>query len=179
MGGLIVLAFSQPQGLSRKIILGTLAPSSILTGFALLILWRDVGLASLIKISIGLTLLFLPVLYRLSWDAKLSQLQGQIQTAETMGASRLLIFSRVMWPQLQPVAAKLCALAAFWAWGDFALSKMVAERTLSVSLLVQSLMGSYRLSSATALVWLMLAGSAITYFIVWSLVNVASRKPTH
>lgn len=176
---LVAIAIAQPVGATRKIILGFLAPSSILTGFALLIIWRDVGAASFVKISVGLTLLFTPILYRLGWDAKLLQLRGQIQTASSLGASRFLIFKKILWPQLQPTAAKLSALAAFWAWGDFALSKMVAERTLSVALLVQSLMGSYRLNSATALVWLMLVGSGITYFIVWSLVNVASRKPPH
>ncbi len=176
---LVLIALAQPAALARKAILGFLAPSSILTGFALLIVWRDVGVASLIKICIGLTLLFLPILYRLGWDAKLRQLRGQIQTAETLGASHWLAFKKVAWPQLQPTAAKLSALAAFWAWGDFALSKMVAERTLSISLMVQSLMGAYRLSSATALVWLMFFGSALTYFLVWSVVNVASRKPSH
>ena len=179
LASLALIALAQPTGVWRKMILGFLAPSSILTGFALLIVWRDVGAASLIKISIGLTLLFLPILYRLGWDAKLRQLRSQIQTAEILGANRWLAFTKVAWPQLQPTAAKLSALAAFWAWGDFALSKMVAERTLSISLMVQSLMGAYRLSSATALVWLMFFGSALTYFIVWSVVNVASRKPSH
>lgn len=176
LAGLVALALIQPQRDLRKFILGFVAPSSVLTGFAILILWRSTGAATLIKIMLGLSFIFIPVLYRLGWDARINSLRGQVLTAESLGASRWLIFKKICWPQMSSVAAQLVALASFWAWGEFALTRILSERTLTLSLLVQSLMSSYRLNSATALVWLMFIGSAITYFIIWGLIHVSGRK---
>jgi thiamine transport system permease protein len=55
-------------------------------------------------------------------------------------------------PQLSKELGLIGALAALWASGDFALSSLVAYQDLTVAMLVDELMSSYRLELAT---WLM------------------------
>ena len=162
---LAALAFVNPRGLLRRLLLGYATPSAVLTGFALLFLWRTTGTATYVKIIFGLSIATVPSFYRLQWDSLLRALEGQRVVALTMGASEWLTFSRVVWPALVRPAFQIGGLAAVWAWGDFGLSSVVAERSLTVAMVVQGLMGSYRLDAATALVWIVIAGAGFTYLL--------------
>ena len=161
---LSLLAYVSPRGLARRILLGYAAPSAVLMGFAILFFWRATGLASYLKIILGLSLAAVPAFYRLQWDSILTSLEGQRIVARSLGAGELLTFRRVIWPQVAPSAFRIAGLASVWAWGDFSLSSVVAERTLTLAMVAQELMGSYRLDAATALVWVILAGAGLSYF---------------
>ncbi|MES2965196.1 MAG: hypothetical protein V4760_15020 [Bdellovibrionota bacterium] len=165
VGLLMTIAYLDPRGVTRRLLLGAVAPSAVITGFAILFLWRETGTATLIKISIGLALVATPAFYRLRWDGVLSSLRGQRSIAETLGASRSLIFRKIVWPQTIGAACFVAGLASLWAWGDFALSRVVAEGDVTLALIVQSLMESYRLELALTLVWILILGSAVTFFI--------------
>jgi thiamine transport system permease protein len=173
---LFFLAISRQLALLRRFFLGYSAPSAVLTGFALLIVWRATGFATLIKISLGVTFLAVPAMYRLRWSQALQDLHGQIQTAQTLGASRLLIAQRLLVPQLWQEGCRLAALASVWAWGDFALSRVVAEAPVTVALQTQSLMDSYRLVDATLFVWILMFGALMTYILFEGLGHVAHTK---
>ena len=146
---LLVLAYSPPSGRTRRFLIGFAAPSSVLIGLSLLIIWRAIGLATLIKISVGLTLTLVPALYRLQWDGLLQSLSGQIRIADSLGASPALIFTRILIPQVAKTLGVLSGLAALWAWGDFALSHVIAEGPVTLALTAQSLLNSYHLNAAT------------------------------
>ncbi len=160
---LLVIAFISPAGKYRKALLGYAAPSSVLTGFGLLIFWRELGGATYLKIILGLALISLPAFYRLRWDSALRALDGQVVVARTLGASRLMIFSRILFPQLIRPATWIGGLAALWAWGDFALSSVIAERAVTLPLAIRTLMETYRFDAATVLIWLVLGGGLITF----------------
>ena len=162
---LMAIAFADPQGKVRRLLWGAVAPSSVITGFAILYLWRGTGTATLFKIAIGLALVATPAFYRLSWDGLLSSLRGQRTIGETLGGSKALIFRRVVWPQAIGPACFIAGLASLWVWGDFALSRVVAEGDVTLALVVQGLMDSYRLELALTLVWILMIGSAMTFFI--------------
>jgi thiamine transport system permease protein len=174
---LLMLAFLAPQGWLRRFLIGYVAPSSVLTGFALLILWRDPSqAAAMVRMIVGITIVAVPSFYRLQWDATLQGLEGQRQVARTLGASDGLIFARVIFPQVIRAALAIGGLAAFWAWGDFALSSVVASRAITLAMLAHSLMESYRLDAATVLVWLVVLGGAVTFFVFVGVGNVVGSK---
>jgi thiamine transport system permease protein len=160
---LAILAYVAPKGLARRALLGYAAPSAVLMGFAILFFWRATGFASYIKIVLGLSLASVPAFYRLQWDSVLTALDGQRLVARTLGADDWLIFSKIVWPQIVTPAFRIAGLASVWAWGDFSLSSVVAERTLSLAMVIQGLMGSYRLDAATALVWVIVVGAGLSY----------------
>ncbi len=173
---LMLIAYVEPQGLLRRSLLGYVAPSSVITGFALLIAWRTLGWASYVKIVLALTMVGVPSFYRLYWDASLSNLRAQRSVAFTMGASRALTFWKIVFPQLMRPAAFIAGLASLWAWGDFALSRTIAERDLTLGMMIQSLMGAYRFEIATFLVWILLLGGAATFFIFEGVGRVVGQK---
>ncbi|MCM2281525.1 MAG: ABC transporter permease subunit [Bdellovibrionaceae bacterium] len=164
---LLLLMIARPQGWARRLLLGLAAPSSVLTGFALLFLWSETGWVSLVKIAFGLSLIFVPAFYRLRWDGALGALEGQTIVARTLGASERLIVSRVLLPQLWETCLFLAGLGSFWAWGDFALSAVVGEKTLTLAMLAQSLMGTYRLDLATAVVCMIFIGGTLSFSMFW------------
>jgi thiamine transport system permease protein len=162
---LLLIAYLNPSGAARKLLLGYAAPSSVLMGFAVLIAWRATGWASHAKIILGLSLVTVPALYRLRWDALIESLRGQRIVGASLGAGEGLIFRRIVFPQIATSAFWIGGLAAVWAWGDFALSSVVAERSITIAMVVQGLMGSYRLEAATALIWLLILGAGITFVV--------------
>lgn len=169
LSGLIVVAvlfafaFARPEGGLRKFFGGYSAPSSVLVGFAILLVWRAPGPATFLKIPIGIALVTIPSFYRLQWSSVLSSLEGQITVARTLGAGESLIFRRLIFPQVIAPATRLGGIAALWAWGDFALSSVIAERPVTLAMAAQALMNSYRLDGATVLVWAVLFGGLVTY----------------
>lgn len=176
MAFLFALLHARPKGVQSKVLLGVLAPSSVLTGFALLLFWRSGGLASLIKISLGLSLIAVPAFYRLYWESLIESLQPQIAIAETLGASDWKITNRILLPQALQMGMFLAGLSAFWAWGDFALSSVVAESSLTLAMIAQDLMSSYRLPAATVMVWVVLLGGGLTFFAFWGAGRVLGNR---
>ena len=175
---LMLLAFINPVRIGRRLLLGYVAPSSVITGFAMLIIWRAIGLATYFKIMIALTLIAVPSFYRLYWDATLSSLKEQRTIAMTLGASDLLTFQKVVLPQILRPAFFIAALSSLWAWGDFAISRVIAERDVTLGLTIQSLMGSYRFEIATFLIWILLLGGAATFFLFEGVGRVIGQKST-
>jgi len=174
---LLILAWIRPSSWLERFLMSFVAPSSVLIGFALLIVWPATGIASLLKIAIGLSLMFTPAFYRLSWSGVIKSLEPQIQMARVLGASHLLIFLRIILPNVMGPLMFLAGLASFWAWGDYALSSVIAEGNLTLAMLAQALMGSYRLSIATAVVLIVTFGGLISFFLFWGVGRVLGAKP--
>ena len=173
---LMLLAYWPPHKSWQKLWRGFATPSPTLIGFALLVMWRALGFASYGKIIFGLGLLWLPTFYRYRWEALLSQLESQIAVARVLGASEFLIFRRVVGPQCLGPALKIGGLAAFWAWGDFALSRVVAERTLTLAMAAQEMLESYRFDGATFVVWLAVLGGLFNFAIFAGAAYVFGEK---
>ena len=174
---LLFLAYVRPSGWTRKIWRGLTAPSTTFAGFALLIVWRSFGLASYGKITLGLGLLWLPTMFRYQWESRLAALEKQVAVARVLGVrDEGLIFCRIVGPQCLGPALRLGGLAAFWAWGDFALSRVVAERTLTVAMAAQELMVSYRFDGATILVWAAVSGGLLNFVLFLGAAHVFGEK---
>ena len=168
----MTIAFARPSGLARRALVGYAAPSATLTGLALLLTLPGGPGWGLAKIALGCALLAAPALHRLRWDQCMEDLAGQVTAARALGAGPGLIFARVTLPQLWRPAFWLGGLAAFWAWGDFALSSIVTERRSTIAMSAAALMDSYRLDAASALVVLTLIGGAATLALFWGVGHV-------
>lgn len=160
---MLLIAYLNPSGKFRKFLLGYAAPSATIIGFALLLVWRSFGIASYVKIAFGICLISIPQFYRLRWDSILQNLNPQLVVARTLGATPCLSFLRIVFPQVVSHACGLGGVAALWAWGDFALSSIVAERNLTIAQTIHGMMGSYRFDVATFFVWIALMGGITTY----------------
>jgi thiamine transport system permease protein len=146
------------------------------TGFAMLIAWRALGFATYAKIVFALTLIAVPSFYRLYWDSALASLRSQRAVALTLGASESLTFWKIVLPQVMKPVCFIAGLSSLWAWGDFALSRTIAERDVTLGMMIQSLMSSYRFEIATFLVWILLFGGAVTFFIFEGAGRVFGQK---
>ncbi|MCB0414986.1 MAG: hypothetical protein KDD50_11670 [Bdellovibrionales bacterium] len=173
---LAVLLFIQPGRFLKKLLQGYVAPSSILTGFALLLVPRMWLLVDWVKISLGLSLISVPILYRLYFATHFDSLFDQVQVARTLGASKSQVFWKITGPQFLNSFGFMAGLASFWAVGDFALSGVIATRDFTLALIIKNLIATYRLDMATVVVWVLLLCGALCLFVFKGLSYVFSKK---
>lgn len=122
--------------------------------------------------ALTLTLMFGPPLFRVGIDARLSDLEEQILAARTLGAGRMQIFTGVILPQLWSRLCLLSALAAFWTAGDFALAKFFFDSGETLPLMIENLMGSYRIDPALSLGHAVFLIGGLLFFAFWRLGHV-------
>lgn len=176
-GFLLVLAMLWPSAWFQKFFTGYVAPSQALTSFAFLILTPNEGFWPFVKIPLALTLMTVPVLWRMGWESQLDSLRGQHQVAESLGASPGLIFRDIVQPQVAARAGVLAGLAAVWASGDFAVSRILAHRDLTIGMMTETLMSGYRLGLATVLSLGIVLVGLICFAAMMGVGRVLSRKP--
>lgn len=128
---------------------GYLAPSSVVTGFAFLLVPLDGGNWPVIKMIVALTMVSFPILFRWIGQAALESLEEQILIARSLGASWGQIVFEIVWAQRGHEFLRMAGLCALWASGDFALSSIIAESNHTWALFIDDLIGNYRLELAT------------------------------
>lgn len=154
---------------------GYLAPSPAITGFALVLIPTSGEWLEFFKLALALTLISFPLLYRWIVHSALSGVRSQVLTARTLGASWGMILGEIVWPQVAPQVLRACGLAALWASADFALSGILANGFNTVPLLMDSLLGSYRIEAAQLLMFpLLLVGMGL-YFLFTGATRYVAR----
>lgn len=173
-----LLCFFWPMARVSKILFSTTTPSVVLIGMVLFLVgWRPSadGLAvCILGLLLAVTHIF--ALYRFGLREALDSVTKQIQTARTLGASRLQVTHEITLPQLFRHFCFFAGLAALWAVGDFALSLFVLSPDSHLALLTRTLIGRYRLDLASASVSAMLAVGAISFLFFAGLGRVVFRK---
>jgi thiamine transport system permease protein len=177
-GALLLIAYCWPRWWFEKFLGGYVAPSTSLACFSLLILTPNEGLYPYIKIPVALTLLSLNGLFRMGWDSTLHALEQQLRVAYSMGASPHLVFKDILFPQIADRAGVLAGVAAVWACGDFAVSRILAHKDLSIAMMTESLMSGYRLDQASVLSLLIILSGVLCYFMCVGGSHVLRRKFT-
>ncbi len=171
-----VILFCSPSFILRKFLISYVAPGSALTALAFWLIGDSHGLFGYAKLILSLSLISLPILYRLAWRQEVDGLQGQVQTAQTLGAKPLQIWQEITGPQGWQVACRLAGFASLWAIGDFAMSRILLYEKPHLGLIIEGLTNSYRLAAATTLCWLMIIIGFISYAFFWGISHVRSRK---
>lgn len=174
--GLLGIAYCWPKLWFEKFLNGYVAPSTSLACFSLLIMGPNEGVYPFIKIPIALTLLSLNSLFRMGWDGELQALQSQMTVAYAMGASHKQIFKEILFPQLSTRAGLLAGIASIWACGDFAVSRILAHRDLSIAMMTETLMSGYRLNQAIVLSSLIIISGLLCFLVCVGGSRVLRRK---
>lgn len=166
-----------PAGLTRRVLLGSVAPSATLFGMVLLFFVPFMSPGwDFFRMIAGLLLLVFPALYRMELDGVLQDLQKQRAMAEILGADSGLTFREIVFPQVVRVCGRLAGIAALWAWGDFAFTSLVSSERKTLATLILSLMESYRFDVASLLLTVLLVGGLLSYsFFSW-MGNVLTAK---
>ncbi len=174
--GLLLIAYCSPKSWFERFLTGYVAPSTALACFSVLIVGPNEGVIPFIKIPLAITLLSLSSLYRMGWSTELQALRSQAQISYSMGASSWQIFTEIIFPQVTTRAGFLSGLAAVWACGDYAVSRILAHRDLSLGMMTETLMSGYRLNHAILMSSLIVvvAGLCFAFFVGGS--RVLRRK---
>lgn len=175
---LSLLAFCFLNQNWSRFIVAMVNPGWVIVGFSFLLMPGDSDGAVLAKIAMALNLLFLPFLFRLSFNQQLKALEAQVRLAELMPVSWQKIFFSIIWPQCLPGICLLSGLASLWAAGDFALSSIVvgSSQLSTLALDMKLLILSYRLEQAMTLLLPLLVVSLVVFFIFQGLAYVSRRK---
>lgn len=173
---LAVTAWLWPRPWLERFLAGYVAPSQALVAFCFLVLSPNDSFWPYLKIPLALALLFLPALWKMSWQGDLDGYREQWTQAWLLGASPTRIFMDVLRPQLWMRAAWLSGLAAVWACGDFALSRILAPRDLTIALVTETLMSGYRLGLATVLSLMILVCGLLCFLVLFGACRVLGRK---
>ena len=153
---LIWTAFCQRHFFLRQFLIAYAGSSTAFMGFVFLLTGGEDFFWTWFKWSMGLSLLFLPALYRFMGEVTIRRLEKQIQVANLMGVSWINIFSHIVLPQCIKIFLFLSGVAAFWACGDFAYSDIVSSEHQHLAMLIQDLFSFYHFELATILIWLLL-----------------------
>lgn len=175
-GLLFLIAYCWPKPWFSRFLAGYMAPSTALCCFAFLMLGSNESFWPFVKIPLAFTLLCLGSFYRLGWEGVLRSLEKQMEIAGTLGANAQQIFQKILLPQMAPRAALIAGIAAIWACGDFAVSRILAHRDLSLAMMTETLMSSYRLGLASVLSLSLIVCGAICFFLMIGVGRVLSRK---
>lgn len=175
---LLLIAYCWPKQWFEKFLGGYVAPSTSLACFSLLILGPNEGFYPFIKIPIALVLLNVNALVRMGWSGELQALQSQMTVAYAMGASPTQIFRSILFPQLSERAGVLAGIAAIWACGDFAVSRILAHHDLSIAMMTETLMSGYRLNQAMVLSTLIIVAGVLCFVLCVGGSRVLRRKFT-
>ena len=89
-----------------------------------------------------------------------------------------MTFYQVTFPQVIAPAARLSGIGALWALGDFSLGKILIAKDVTLALLIETLMSSYRIEAAMALMGILTLMGFLIYFTFWGMAYVAHRKST-
>lgn len=173
---LFAIAYCWPKIWFEKFMNGYVAPSTSLACFSLLLIGPNEGVFSYIKISLALLLLSLNSLFRIGWGEKLNSLESQVTVAHSMGASRQQIFKEILFPQLSKQAGLIAGMASVWACGDFAVSRILAHRDLTIAMMTETLMSGYRLNQAIILSTLIVVSGILCFLFFVGGSNVLRRK---
>jgi thiamine transport system permease protein len=161
----LLIAYVSPHARLRRFLNGYLSPSPVITGFALLLVPGEGEVWSILKTILALTLISLPLLYRWIVHSAIVGVSGQVNMARTLGASWSAILFDIVWPQVSSPLMRACGLAALWASGDFALTGILAGNVSTLPLVMEGLIGNYRMEMAQVLMIPLVAIGLGTYYL--------------
>lgn len=175
---LSLLTYSFQGFFLSRLLLSLVHPGWVIVGFAFLLMPGKGPLSDLLKMTLGLTILYVPFLYRLSFHQALQDLSGQKRVCEILPVSWNKTFMSILWPQLLPTICLLSGLAALWASGDFAITGLLLQspQVSTLGYEMKSLLSNYHSEQAVNLMWPMLLSGGIVFVIFQGLGNVSRKK---
>ena len=175
---LSAVSFSFLNKKFSRLLLILMNPGWVVVGFSFVLMGGRGSSLGFFKACVALSILYLPFLFRISFQQKLQDLVEQVKVSTLFPVSWFKIYKEVIWPQSLPLICFLSGLAALWACGDFALTGLVVNSHLvsTLALDVQAMINNYRLEQALTLLLPLLIVSSVVFFIFQGLSYATSRK---
>ena len=155
---------------------GYVTPSTALASFSFLAAFNAMAFNKIIAVPVVIVLLGICGLYRLGLHQALEELRSQARLAYIMGAKPWMIFSKIVLPQCSDSIGKLAAISAVWACGDFAISRIVANKTFTLAMMTDALMSGYRLNHAVLISFFIIICAVLCYLLIQGVFNVIGQK---
>lgn len=160
---LIVWILDYVNTLQHNLSINFISVSTVLVGFSFYI-WLPQGFGfDLWKIPLAFNILFFPILFKIFFEKKITQMKSQIVAAKIFGISKRKIIFNVILSQCHQVLFLSSSLLMIWSLSDFAISKALGTQTKTLGLLSENFLSSYHLDSAylvsayILLIWLILS----------------------
>ena len=170
------MGYLSPWGKLRKVFQGLSAPSAVVVGFGLMLLFGDQPYLQLVSLVLGLSILFFPYLYRWQLDPALQRLQSQVEMAKVMGAGRSQIFWDILRPQLVSPVGFIAGVMGFWVIGEFALVQLMTGKELTLAVLAQGLLERYRLDLGSIVILWTITLGFVNWLFIGGVVRVFSHR---
>lgn len=118
------------------------------------------------------TVLMFFSIFRLTIDPKIGALESQLQVAKVLGASQWQRFREIAYPQIRHEYATLLGMTFLWTLGDFAVARFFLPAGSTITLLIESLMTSYRIQGAILLGLFVLLVGGLMQILLWRVFDV-------
>lgn len=173
---LLILTRLHQANWFHRFLNGYTAPSAALIGFSFLIVGPNSSTYVFFKIILGLTMSYIIYLYKMGYGNFLIELIGYQEKARLLGASENLIFWRILLPLTYKRLFLYSGIAAFWATGDYGISKMIASRDITIALLSETFLSHYRIGISSLLSFILLLSGIIIFLCFRGVQIVIGRK---
>ncbi len=136
------------ENLRHNFVAHLISVSTVLVGFSFYLTFPQSQAFDYLKMPLAFSIIFLPLLFKMFLEKNLDSLKTQIAVAKIYSVSYPKIVLEILFPQLRiPLAGGLSFLFISLI-SDFAISRSLGTQTLTLGLMAQSFLTSYRLESA-------------------------------
>lgn len=170
-------------GLASYLITGSYLPTIVRSYFPLSV--SLLGLSGILMSTwvgneasylISFALMIFPALMRLTLESRMESLRSHIQVAQVLGAQPSPIFFKIVLPQIQKELSLVAGMTFLWTLGDFAVVRFFLPSGSTLTLMIESLMTSYRIQGALLLGLLVLFLGGFVQLVLWKVFDVPSSK---
>lgn len=141
---LIYLLFKK---FNNQFVMNFLLPSTTLVGFSLYLLFNQFQseMIDVLKIAIGLNLIFSLIFFKSYIMPEVKIILGQIQTARIYSLDYLMCFKNIIFPQIKKSVFLCFSVLFLYSFCEFALIKAAGSQVLFSGIFLERLISSYRL----------------------------------
>lgn len=119
--------------------------STVVTGFAIYLIFPVSADYDLIKIAFGTTLILFPALFRFFLQGPVENLRSHIEVARIFGLSPITILVDVVFVQLKRPLLVWTSFLTLWFAGDYAVMKALGVQSQTLGLMSAGFLSSYRM----------------------------------
>ncbi len=149
-----------------------LSTSTILVGFSFYLLFPAAPSADFFKLTLAMSILFFPALFKSFLEKPLDQLHRQIQVAQIYGISTYRIITTVVLQQMKRPLFLWVSFLVIWFLSDFAVVKSLGIQRHTLGMMTENFLGSYRLSLAYLLSFYILVLWLLIMLVIYVLSGV-------
>jgi thiamine transport system permease protein len=147
--------------------------STVLVGFSFYLVFPVTAAYDLIKITVAMSILFFPSLFKLFLQKPIEDLKQQILVAEVCGLSKLQIIIEIIFRQISKQMYLWISFLVVWFISEYAVLKSLGVQTQTLGLLTEGFLSSYRLPLSYLMSFFILIYWAVALLFIYYSLKVA------